>query len=118
MTSTPTATTPADLLIDGYVTVNTQFHTMGCPVAGVEVSVRACGAPAVTTTTAGDGYYSLALPGSDLIGCDAVTMEVIANSYMPWMETLPVEDLASNPHVNVALRRATGMWSWLPLVVK
>ena len=40
--------------------------------------------PVETTHGASDGYYSLTLPGSDLIGCDTVTLEVRAIGYAPW----------------------------------
>ena len=117
-TPTATATEPADLALEGYVTGSNPLHAMGATVSGVDVSASACGAPAVETTTAEDGYYSLTLPASDLTGCDTVTMEVRAIGYAPWTGDYPVEYLRLNPTVDLTIPRSAGLWNWLPLVVK
>ena len=102
-TPTATATEPADLVLEGYVTGSNPLHAMDATVSSANVSASACGAPAVETTTAEDGYYSLTLPGSDLTGCDTVTMEVRAVGYAPWTGDYPVEYLRLNPTVDLTI---------------
>ena len=108
----------ADLTIDGYVTENTMFQSMGSPVAGAEIWASACGASLIQTTTASDGYYSLTVPGGDLVECDWVSLDVLAPGYAPWMADYPTDALIANPRVDVTLSRAAGLWNWLPLVMK
>jgi len=117
-TPTPTATVFADLTIDGYITEQSWLNSVGSPVADALVSASACGSPAVETTTAEDGYYSLTLPGHHVAGCENVTMSVDAPGYGPWAGEYRVVDLLVDPRVDVLLTRSPGLWLWLPLVMK
>ena len=103
-----------DLIIDGYVTDDATLS----PVAGANVFAVACDASAIQTMTAEDGYYSLTLPGWDVIDCDTIAMDVWGMGYAPWKRDYMTDQLFGNPRVDVSVSPAAGLWNWLPLVMK
>jgi len=102
--STPTEPIPpgSDLLVTGVV-----FVTMSDPhqyIQGASVSIVSCvGGRRFGAMSDVNGQFSLILPGLYLDPCSSVTIEVWADGYQPYFDTVPAADLRVQPKIDISL---------------
>jgi hypothetical protein len=102
-TPTPTASPPGSLTLTGLVYDAELGPTQ--PISAAAVSALMCVPARFQTFSGADGTYSLYLPDLYLAGCDEITLEVWADGYESWSETVAVAELRANPERDFVLIR-------------